>query len=312
MPEMRVDLKKYVVVPIWFGCNNACSICMLADLKERLPAIGFERYKEVVTDIVNQGHFENLILSGAEVTTFDELGAYVRFARSLGWFKKIQIQTNGRRLSDRRYLEHLIACGVNEFFVSIHGLEITHDVLTRRPGAFKEAMEGLANLREFTGVNVITNTVLTKTNLGEIPALITGLPDNISEIHLWNYFPMEHEDTRDQVVSLKDFVRLLPEIFSVASRHGRPLVLKGFPECLPIEKWGRSGFFDNYFPVTVLPDMFWERFSQSGFGRCCYRPGCEASDCWGLSSAYVSKYGDERELLCPVRRTHEDGHNKTA
>jgi hypothetical protein len=306
---MRVDLKKYVVVSLWFGCNNACSICMLSGLKEKLPAIGLERYKEVLVDIVNQGHFENLILSGAEVTTFDELGAYIRFAQSLGWFKKIQIQTNGRRLSDLRYLEHLIACGVNEFFVSIHGREETHDALTRRPGAFRETMKGLANLEAFPDVNVITNTVLTKTNLHEIPALIMALPEKVSEIQLWNYFPMEGEDTGDLVASLKDFVLLLPQIFSATGAHGRLITLKGFPECLPIGESGQSGIFDNCFPVTVLPDMFWQKFSQSGFGRCFYRPGCTASECWGLSCAYMHKYGDERDLLHPVRFPREAGHN---
>lgn len=282
---------------------------MLADLKERLPAIGLERYKEVLLDVVRQGHFKNLILSGAEVTTFDELGAYVRFAHSLGWFKKIQVQTNGRRLSDLRYLEHLVACGVNEFFVSIHGLEETHDKLTRRPGAFRETMQGLANLEKFTGVHVITNTVVTKANLPEIPALITGLPKIVSEVHLWNLFPMESEDTRDLVVNLKDFIRLLPQIFSITSAHDRPLTLKGFPECLPVGDGGQTGLFDNCFPVTVLPDMFWEKFSRSGFGRCFYRPGCELKECWGLSNAYVGKYGDERDLLHPVCLAHAARHD---
>jgi hypothetical protein len=308
---MRVDLKTYVVVSLWFGCNNACSICMLADLKERLPAIGFERYKQVLAEIVSQGYFKNLILSGAEVTTFDGLGEYVRFAQSLRWFEKVQIQTNGRQLSDIRYLEHLITCGVNEFFVSIHGLEENHDALTRRPGAFKETKAGLVNLAEFTGVNVITNTVLTKTNLHEIPALIRELPEKISEIHLWNYFPMESADTRDLVVSLNDFIRLLPQISSAACAHGRPLTLKGFPVCLPIGKLKQTTFFDNYFPVTVLPDLFWEKFSQSGFGRCFYRPGCTAAECWGLSGAYLRKYGDERDLLHPVPNPQEAGHSET-
>jgi MoaA/NifB/PqqE/SkfB family radical SAM enzyme len=301
LPFMRVNLKEYIVVPVWFGCNNACSICMLADLKESLPPIGFRRYREVLVDIVSQGHFKNLILSGAEVTTCAELDSYIRFARSLGWFKKIQIQTNGRRLSDCRYLEHLIASGANEFFISVHGLEETHDALTCRPGAFWETMRGLANLEACADVNVITNTVLTKANLHEIPALIGLLPEKVTEIHLWNFFPMESEDTRDLVVSLKDFLRLLPQVLS-ATGSRRPLVLKGFPECLPVRGEERSLHFDNWFPVTVLPNAFWKKFSQSGFGQCPRRAECIARECWGLSRAYTSEYGDERDLLSPFSR----------
>ena len=304
---MRVDLRQYVVVSVWFGCNNACSICMLGDLKESLPAIGFGRYREVLTKIVRQGRYTNLILSGAEVTTCADLDAYIRFARSLGWFKRVQIQTNGRRLADRLYLEHLIACGADEFFVSVHGLEETHDALTGRPGAFAETMRGLANLESFADVNVITNTVLNRANVREMPALIHRLPAKVSEIHLWNFFPMAGDDAKDLVVGLGEVGRLLPEVFAAAAERGRPLVLKAFPECLPVGKGAGSGCFDDWFPVTVLPDAFWRRFSKSGFGQCLYRAACTARECWGLSEAYIRKYGDERDLLHPVHRGEGPG-----
>lgn len=293
----RVDLSKYIVISIWFGCNNNCTICMLSGLKRKLPAIGFDMFKKVLIDIIDDGKFKNLILSGAEVTTFDDLDKYVQFAASLGWFKKIQIQTNGRRLCDKEYVKHLIDCGVNEFFVSIYGLEEVHDSITRIRGSFRETMEGLKNLEAFD-VNGISNTVLTKTNFNDIARLITSLcKETVSEIHFWSFFPMEKTDTGDLVVSMKDFVQLLPEILSIVKPSGKPLVLKGFPECLSI---GEPGFFDSRFPVTVLPDIFWKEFSECGFGMCVYRDKCKAKECWGLSSAYVKKYGDERDLLSPV------------
>jgi MoaA/NifB/PqqE/SkfB family radical SAM enzyme len=299
MTYTRVDLTQYVVISICFSCNNDCSICMLSGLKRKFPAIGFDRFKNVIIDIVNSSRFENLILSGAEVTTFNDLDKYVQFAASLGWFKKIQIQTNGRRLSEKGYLRHLIDCGVNEFFISIHGLDDVHDAVTRTSGSFDELAAGLKNLEAYD-VNVISNTVLTKTNLHDMARLMTFLSnERISEIQLWNFFPMERTDTRDLVVSMKDFTEVLPEILSIVKRAGKPLVLKSFPECLSM---GEPGFFDSLFPVTVLPDVFWRKFSESGFGTCIYRQReeCKAWKCWGLSSAYVQKYGDERNLLKPM------------
>jgi len=299
MTYTRVDLTQYVVISICFGCNNDCTICMLSGLKRRFPAIGFDNFKKVIIDIVNEGRFENLILSGAEVTTFDDLDRYVQFAASLGWFKKMQIQTNGRRLSDKGYLKHLIDCGVNEFFISIHGIDEVHDAITRMQGSFKETKEGLKNMEAFA-VNVISNTVLTKTNLHDMPRLMTFLSnEKISEIHLWNFFPMERTDSRDLVVSMKDFISLLPEMLSIAKKAGKAVVLKSFPECLSV---GEPGFFDSLFPVTVLPDLFWRKFSESGFGMCVYREReeCKAWKCWGLSTAYIQKYGDERNLLRPI------------
>lgn len=272
---------------------------MLGDMKRNLPVIGLDRFKSVLYQIRDDGRFRNLILSGAEVSTFGELDRYVQFAASLGWFKKIQIQTNGRRLGDKDYVRHLIDCGVNEFFVSIHGLEKVHDAIARVMGAFKETMQGIKNVEVFD-VNVITNTVLAKTNFRDIPKLFALLlKERVSEIHLWNYFPMEKVDTKDLVVSMKDFIALLPNLVALGEESGKAVVLKSFPSCL---SRGEPGFFDGLYPVTILPDRFWREFSQCGFGACVYRErkACQVRDCWGLSSAYIHKYGDERDLLRPM------------
>jgi len=297
MCSNRIDLGRYVVISVWFGCNNDCTICMLSGIKRALPAIGLERFKKVLGEIVASGRFDGLILSGAEVTTCPELEAYVRHAASLGRFKKIQIQTNGRRLSDRGRLEGLIESGVNEFFVSIHGLEEIHDATTQRPGSFKETVAGLRNLADYR-VNVISNTVLTRRSSAGIRDLFDFLAgERLSEIHLWNFFPMAPQNSRGQVVSLQELVDLLPGLAATAGSAGKQLVLKGFPECLPAPP---PAVFDNVFPVTILPDRFWMEFGACGFGACVHRQACTAKGCWGLSSAYMEAYGDERHRLAPM------------
>lgn len=298
MTFTRVDFSRYVVISIWFGCNNHCTICMLSDMKSRLPAISFENYQRVLLDIRRYDRFENLILSGAEVTTFEGLDRFVEFAASLEYFKKIQIQTNGRRLKDRAYLNHLIDCGVNEFFVSIHGFEESHDRATCIPGSFKEVHEGLRNLAD-CNVNVISNTVLNRDNLSETVKFIHFMSKEcVSEIHIWNYFPMEPKDSRDLLIRFTDLMHMLPELKEIAKAFGKVIVLKSFPLCFST---GAPIFFDSVFPETVLPDLFWREFSKCGFGRCVYRDAgdCHNIECWGLSSAYIHKYGDERDLLSP-------------
>ncbi len=294
----RVDLTKYIVVPVWFGCNNDCRICMLSGIRQKLPAMSLDLFRRLLLGIRDEGRFRNLILSGAEVTSFEGFLDFVEFARSLNWFTKIQIQTNGRRLSDRDYLSKLIAAGVNEFFISIHGLGELNDFVTRRPGSFRDIMGALDNLEMFP-VNVISNTVLTSINYGSLAALMTFLAGRkISEHHLWNFFPMRRKDAGDLIVGLGDFVQILPSLQSIFTEAGRPLVLKSFPECTV----RRSPLIhDSFFPVTVLPDKFWQEFSESGFGFCPYRHDCDARQCWGLSGAYLEKYGDERESLKPFK-----------
>lgn len=297
MSYTRIDLSRYAVISIWFGCNNNCGICMLPSPKTKLPPIGFDRFRQVVSSIARNESYDKLILSGAEVTTHAELFQYIQFAASLGWFRKIQLQTNGRKLSDKDYLRQLIDCGVNEFFVSIHGREKIHDIMAGDPGAFRETARGIRNLEAFD-VNVISNTVLTKTNLDDFVPLMSFLAESkISEHHIWNFFPMEKWDSRDLIVSLGDFVRLLQQVLPLVQKAKKPLVLKSFPECLSP---GEPAFFDNLFPVPVLPDSFWREFSECGFGACVYKDRCRAVPrCWGLSTAYIRKYGDERHVLSP-------------
>jgi len=296
MTHARLDLKRYLVVPVWFGCNNNCVTCMLSGIRGSLSPMGFEEFKKIVTKARDDGRFEGLILSGAEVTTFDDLERYIAFASSMGCFRKIQIQTNGRRLSDKRYLKRLIDLGVNEYFVSIYGTENIHDSLTQVRGAYRETMEGVRNLAAYD-VNVVSNTVLSKTNYHDIPGLMESLLDEkISETHLWNFFPMEAMDSGDLLVGINDLLLLLRELLQVIEPAERPFVLKGFPECLRVSPF----FLDNFFPAASLPHGFWERFRDCGFGTCVHREKCGSSTCWGLSRAYINKFGDESQILSPL------------
>ena len=293
----RIDLKRYAVIPVWYGCNSSCTICMLSKIKGKLGNVDFDTFSRLVTALVNDGRYDNLILSGAEITTFDHIEHYARYAASFRRFKKIQIQTNGRKLADKEYLRKLVDAGVNEFFVSIHGQEDIHDAITRTPGSYAATMEGIVNLAKFP-VNVITNTVLTSFNYHNIVSLLGELCSApVSEMHLWNFFPMEKNDRRDLVVSMSDLVALFPGIMSVIGPSGKSLVLKGFPECLSP---GAPCFISSDFPLNLIQDDFWSEFAENGFGTCIYKDRCCARECWGLSSAYVEKYGDERDLLSPT------------
>lgn len=293
----RINLRRYAVIPVWYGCNSACTICMLSNVKGRLDTVDFAAFSRLVAALVADRRYDSLILSGAEVTTFAELARYVRHAASFGHFKRIQLQTNGRRLVDRAYLAELVEAGVNEFFISVHGPAAVHDAITRVPGSYAATMEGIANLAGWP-VNIISNTVLTSFNYQSIAALMGMLSAApVSEMHLWNFFPMDRSDRGDLVVGMAGLVALFPEIAAAIGPSGKPLVLKGFPECLAP---GAPIFIDSDFPLNIIQDDFWSEFAKNGFGTCVYKEVCAAGECWGLSSAYLEKYGDERRLLLPL------------
>lgn len=300
----RIDLKRYAVIPVWYGCNSSCTVCMLSNVKGRMAAVDFETFSRVVTTLVNERRYDNLILSGAEITTFAHIEQYVRYAASFRWFRKIQIQTNGRKLADPSYLAMLVDAGVNEFFVSVHGLEECHDAISGVSGSYSATMKGIGNLSG-SRVNVITNTVLTRSNLNNLVPLFKQLcAAPVHEMHLWNFFPMAAADHLDLLVSMSELIALLPEIIAAVAPSGKPLVLKGFPECLSP---GASCYIDSDFPLNIIQDDFWCEFAKNGFGNCVYKDICSAGECWGLSSAYIEKYGDERQLLAPLAEIMTDG-----
>jgi MoaA/NifB/PqqE/SkfB family radical SAM enzyme len=298
-PLQRINYGKYVVVPVWYYCNSKCTFCMVERQIGSLPKVDFAGFEKIVHSIVAEGHHDNLILSGAEVTTFDQLENYIRFAHSLGWFKRIQIQTNARRLANAEFTNRLLDSGLNEAFVSLHGTEATHDLVTEAPGGYVETMRGIENLTSRPEFNLITNTVLTKLNFGNLRELFTMLVQMpVSEMHMWNFFPMAGEDRHDLIVNLKEFYAFLPELLAIIEPSGKPLVLKGFPECLSL---GAPGIFDNQFPRNLIDQAFWDNFDENQFGNCVYKSQCSAKQCFGLSHAYVKKHGEERDLLCPIR-----------
>jgi len=292
----RIDLKKYAVIPVWYGCNSSCTICMLSGVGDRLGTVDPDAFSRLITALVRDGGYDNLILSGAEVTTFEQLERYVRYAASFGHFKKIQIQTNGRRLADREFLKRVVDAGVNEFFVSVHGVGETHDSITGVAGSYRETMACLDNLAGYP-VNVISNTVLTRTNYhGIVPLLGELCAGPVSEMQLWNFFPMEKTDRRGLLVSLSELWAMLPPLRNAIGRSGKPLVLKGFPDCLAPEA---PFFVDSDFPLNLIQDDFWSAFAGNGFGSCVHKGDCSSRECWGLSSGYLERFGDERERLTP-------------
>lgn len=292
----RIDYGRYAVVPIWYYCNSACTFCMVERQLGHLPGISPEGFRRVIETLREEGKYDCLILSGGEVTTFPNLANYVRMASELGWFQTIQIQTNARRLADEAYCRQLIGAGVNEFFVSVHGIGEVQDAITQAPGGFAETRAGIDHIAQ-GGANLITNTVLTRDNFEHLPDLfryLCKLP--VSEMHLWNYFPMAGTDSRNLLVNMKEFYWLLPDLLAIVEAAGKPLVLKGFPECLSL---GEPGYFDSQFPVNLIDQAFWDNFDENQFGCCPHRQTCRAKGCFGLSGAYVQKFGPEADLLNP-------------
>lgn len=165
----RVDVKT------GFVCNNKCRFCVQGDKRFVHGNKSTDEVKATLTAARQDA--DSIVFTGGEVTIRDDFLELVAFARSLG-FRIIQIQTNGRMLSYKKFCEQTIEAGANEFSPALHGhTPELHDFLTQAKGAFKQTVQSIRNLKEL-GQPVITNTVITRSNyrhLPEIAKILTGL-----------------------------------------------------------------------------------------------------------------------------------------
>ncbi|MBI4678960.1 MAG: radical SAM protein [Elusimicrobia bacterium] len=159
----RIDLK------VGFQCNNCCKFCVQGDKRCRLPAKPKDELMRSLDDGRASGA-QGVVFTGGEPTLHPDILALVRRAKELG-FKNIQLQTNGRSFCYPGLVAKLAAAGANEFGPSLHGSKPQiHDFLTGAPGSFLQTVTGMKNIKK-RGVRLITNSVVTKCNYRDLPAL---------------------------------------------------------------------------------------------------------------------------------------------
>ncbi len=129
-------------------CNNHCAFCPqralrgvagpraeldTAEVHRRLEKGRIEGYDEVA-------------FTGGEPTIRPDIEDLIAAARRAG-FARVSLSTNGRIFAYRERARRLIRAGLTGASVSLHGPDAaTHDALCGTPGAFEQAVRGIANL----------------------------------------------------------------------------------------------------------------------------------------------------------------------
>ena len=155
-------------------CNNDCYFCVVRGKKIAVLEEGVALAK--ILDGAEKG-IRNVVFSGGESTLRECLISAIDAARDSGYLS-IQVQTNGRTLSDIDFVRSLKAAGVTEFSISLHGSDCRmHEKITRVPGSFRETLSGIANVRSIYQDETIiaTNTVITYDNLEFLHEVISLL-----------------------------------------------------------------------------------------------------------------------------------------
>ena len=289
----------YVSMTMEFRCNLRCVHCMIEDTMHRLAPESADKFDKLLAENREHRRWKGLILTGSEITLRRDLPDLARRARAAG-FEHVRIQTHGMHLSDQAYCDELIGAGVDEYFVSVAGPDAaTHDAITTVAGSFDKTLRGLEILDGRAGAVTLTNTVVTKRSFKLLPVVVERLAHlrRLVQMEFWVYWPMSESDDKDLVASHTDIAPYLREAVSRARALGRGVEVKNFPECLLGDD--RAALMNTQ-PQLFIDSAFWPEFMRNGFYQCVHRDRCASTECLGLSTAYIAKYGYEEKNLYPI------------
>ena len=156
-----------------YRCNNDCSHCYNARSR-RFPEMPIEHWKKVI-DKVWDLRIPHIVFTGGEPTLYNGLADLVAYAEDKGLITGLN--TNGRKLADRAFLESLVDAGLDHVQITLESHDSTiHDRMVQAQGAWAETVSGLKNVLD-TRLYVMTNTTLLSHNKDTIRETLVFLGD---------------------------------------------------------------------------------------------------------------------------------------
>ena len=225
-------MERFVSVHVTDLCNEKCSFCVVGSPLFTRSEVRDEDIWAFLREYANRG-YTAVNLHGGEPTVYPRLLELLDYIRELG-YTEVHVQTNGRRLHDRRVAEALATRGVTLAIISLHGAAAEiHDRLVSTPGGFAQTVSGIHHAKQ-VGMRVRTNIVVTEANLptlAEYAELVHSL--KVDHVNVSNLHPVGS--------GYFSFARLAPNLSEVEpaiaalvdrlAAAAIPVTLEGFPFC---------------------------------------------------------------------------------
>ncbi|MDR0815829.1 MAG: 12,18-didecarboxysiroheme deacetylase [Desulfovibrio sp.] len=171
--QFSKDKKPVIVWNMTRRCNLKCVHCYAhATTMEGADDINTEQAKNMIDDLAAYGA-PVMLFSGGEPLARKDLTELARHATRKGM--RAVISTNGTLITPQKARE-LKEIGLSYVGISLDGLEDVHDRFRRVPGAFKKALDGIANCQT-EGLKVGLRFTINKRNVSEIPGIFRLLKE---------------------------------------------------------------------------------------------------------------------------------------
>ena len=158
---------------VTYRCNNDCAHCYNARPRD-FSELGTGDWKRIIDRLWELG-VPHIVFTGGEPTLRNDLPELIAHAESNGQITGLN--TNARRLQNERYVNELVAAGLDHVQVTVESCdEHVHDLMVRAKGAFRQTIKGLQAALA-SSLFVMTNTTMLKTNVDTIPRTLDFLAD---------------------------------------------------------------------------------------------------------------------------------------
>jgi radical SAM protein with 4Fe4S-binding SPASM domain len=151
-----------------YGCNNACAHCYNEPSHLPMASLPKEQWFQVINKLHEVG-VPHLILTGGEATLHPDLLEIIRYADGLGHI--VGMNSNGRRLAHRPFVDDLVAAGLNHVQITLASSRPElHDAIN---GArcFHQTVRGIENALA-SPLHTITNTTLMRRNMDHAEEIV--------------------------------------------------------------------------------------------------------------------------------------------
>jgi len=173
---------KYMVIPlsrpmhinfeVVSDCNYHCVFCAAQWEKYQLTPLPTIQIKKIIDKLVNAEVY-SIFFTGGEPFIRKDLIEILKYA--IDNDMNVTVSTNGSLIT-KEVAERLNKIGVDEVQVSLHGLEKTHERITKALNSYYLTIRGIKYLHE-AGIGVIVASVGMKTNYRELPQLARQVAD---------------------------------------------------------------------------------------------------------------------------------------
>ena len=158
---------------ITYRCNLDCAHCYNARARN-YPELSTADWKKAIDKIWEIG-IPHVVFTGGEPTLRDDLPELIAYADQKGMVTGIN--TNGTRLGDQKFLDSLIAAGLDHVQITFEShLPEIHNGMVRRDFAWKKTLEGIRNVVK-SKLYMMTNTTLLNNNAGHLRETLQFLAD---------------------------------------------------------------------------------------------------------------------------------------